>query len=246
MVLRVEPLDLLPPGSSRRPQTTDGGGSPRGLRRSDLRLGDEHFVVLSYLSGGESVLSNLSPSESAVARAAAAGLGNAEIAAQRGCSRFTVQNQLASAYRKLGVSSRSELTALLARHGAVKADLGIGIEAFSTELLEAASASSSAEGALEALHSIVATCWSLLEQFEADGRTYLIARANPPEVRSLTPRERAVVERAALGHSNKAIAYELGLSAGTVGNYLMRAQRKLGARSRVALIRMFNVPAAGK
>jgi len=195
MVLRVEPLDLMPPESSRRAQATDSGSSLRGLRRSDLHLGGEHLVVLSYLSGGESVLAKLSSAEAAVARAAAAGFGNAEIAAQRGCSRFTVQNQLASAYRKLGVYSRAELTALLARQG-------------------------------------------------ADGKAYLIARVDLPEVRLLTPRERAVVELAALGRSNKAIAYELGLSAGTVGNYLMRAQRKLGARSRVALIRMFNVPAA--
>lgn len=90
---------------------------PKDLRRFDLRLGDEHFVVLSHVSEPEPVLMNLSPSESAVARAAAAGLTNAEIAANRGCSRFTIQNQLASIYKKLGVSSRAELAALLARQG---------------------------------------------------------------------------------------------------------------------------------
>jgi DNA-binding CsgD family transcriptional regulator len=91
------------------------GEVPRDLRRSDLRLGEEDFVVLSYVSESEPVLLDLSPSESAVVRAAAAGLTNAEIAVNRGCSPFTIQNQLSSAYRKLGVSSRAELTALLSR-----------------------------------------------------------------------------------------------------------------------------------
>ena len=115
--LRSEPR-LRTPRSvelSLRTEALRNGGSPRDLRRSDLLFGGEHFVVLSYVSEPEPELLNLSPSESAVVRAAAAGLTSAEIAANRRCSRFTVQNQLASAYKKLGVSSRAELTALLAR-----------------------------------------------------------------------------------------------------------------------------------
>lgn len=99
------------------------------------------------------------------------------------------------------------------------------------------------EEALEAWHALVDARWSLVDRFESDGRRYLIARPNPPRpppIRPLTARERAVVALVALGRSNKLIAYELGLSVGTVGNYVTRAQQKLGMTSRAALIRMFH------
>jgi DNA-binding NarL/FixJ family response regulator len=53
----------------------------------------------------------------------------------------------------------------------------------------------------------------------------------------LTPRERQVAEFAAIGHSNKEIAYELGVSASTVGVLLMRAASKLGVASPADLVR---------
>ncbi len=60
----------------------------------------------------------LSAAERAVARDAARGLSNQEIARRRGRSQRTIANQLASVFRKLGVSSRAELTARFARsHG---------------------------------------------------------------------------------------------------------------------------------
>lgn len=53
----------------------------------------------------------LSPAEHAVVRLALRGLRNVDIAQARGASPRTVRNQLAAAYAKLGVSSRSELAA---------------------------------------------------------------------------------------------------------------------------------------
>ena len=88
--------------------------APRDLRSTELVLGTERFVVLSFASPPKARLPGLSRAESAVVRAASTGLTSAEIAAHRGSSVFTVQNQLASAYRKLGVYSRGELVALLA------------------------------------------------------------------------------------------------------------------------------------
>ena len=90
--------------------------------------------------------------------------------------------------------------------------------------------------------ALVSGRWSLVDRFESDGRTFLIAKPNPPRppaVGRLTPRERAVVALAALGRSNKLIAYELGLSLSSVGTYLQRAQRRLGVSSRAALVREF-------
>jgi DNA-binding CsgD family transcriptional regulator len=58
----------------------------------------------------------LTAAENEVLACAAAGLSNAEIARRRGKSLRTIANQLASAYRKLGVSGRQEVLAQL-NHG---------------------------------------------------------------------------------------------------------------------------------
>ena len=55
-------------------------------------------------------------------------------------------------------------------------------------------------------------------------------------MRDLTPRERAVVKCAATGARNKEIAWQLGISEGTVKFYLFRAYRKLRVDNRVGLI----------
>ncbi len=55
----------------------------------------------------------LTDAEYDVARDAIEGFSNAEIARRRGRSARTVANQLASIYRKLGVTSRAELAAIL-------------------------------------------------------------------------------------------------------------------------------------
>jgi DNA-binding CsgD family transcriptional regulator len=93
--------------------------------------------------------------------------------------------------------------------------------------------------AVETWRALVAGRWSLVEQFESDGRRYLVARRNEvlvPDPRALTPRERAVAHAAALGKSNKLIAYELGLCPSTVATHISTAARKLGVASRSALV----------
>jgi DNA-binding NarL/FixJ family response regulator len=94
------------------------------------------------------------------------------------------------------------------------------------------------DGALELWHALVAGRWSLLDRFESDGRRYLVARRNDDEVRDprgLTTREQQIAARAALGHSNKLIAYELGVSPSTVATFLTRALKKLGCTTRAEL-----------
>src|SRR5215471_7999333 len=59
----------------------------------------------------------------------------------------------------------------------------------------------------------------------------------------LTPGEQRVAELAAAGLSNKQIAEQLYLSAGTVGVQLSRAYAKLGVRSRAQLARRLGAPA---
>jgi DNA-binding CsgD family transcriptional regulator len=102
------------------------------------------------------------------------------------------------------------------------------------------------DDAVAAWRALVNGRWSLVDHFDRDGRRYLIARPNAPGTRAhaaLTEREREVVSYAALGHANKLIAYELGLPESTVSTELSRAAKKLGARSRLELVRMF---AAGR
>lgn len=88
---------------------------------------------------------------------------------------------------------------------------------------------------------LIAARWSLVDHFESDGRRYLVARRNDlvdVGEAALSPRELQAVAFAALGHSNKLIGYEMGVSPLTVGALLHRAARKLGARSRAQLIQL--------
>ncbi len=89
--------------------------------------------------------------------------------------------------------------------------------------------------ALREWRALVDGRWSLVDQFDSDGRRYLLARRNEPFVASfeaLSTRERQVASYASFGHSNKVIAYELGISHSTVRVLVARAAAKLGAKSR--------------
>jgi DNA-binding NarL/FixJ family response regulator len=59
------------------------------------------------------VLAALSRSEQLVALDAVSGLSNAAIASNRKRSVRTIANQLASIYRKLGITSRAELALIV-------------------------------------------------------------------------------------------------------------------------------------
>jgi DNA-binding CsgD family transcriptional regulator len=86
--------------------------------------------------------------------------------------------------------------------------------------------------------ALVAGRWSLVDHFDTDGRRFVVAHRNdaiPPDGRALTLRERQVLAYAAIGHSNKQIAYDLGLATSTVGWHLARARSKLRLPSLAAL-----------
>lgn len=89
-------------------------------RVATFQFGKTRFVVLSVPLANESAASDLSPSEREVA--ALARLSNAAIARRRGTAERTVANQMASILRKLRVSSRYGLVALLALSTHVNAD----------------------------------------------------------------------------------------------------------------------------
>lgn len=93
--------------------------------------------------------------------------------------------------------------------------------------------------ATELWQALVAGRWTLVDWIDRDGRRFYVARQNDPRVakhHALSTRERQVIGYAVLGHSNKLIAYELGVSPSTVANHLSTAAAKLGIRSRAALV----------
>jgi DNA-binding NarL/FixJ family response regulator len=96
------------------------------------------------------------------------------------------------------------------------------------------------ENALEVWRALLDGHFSLVDCFDFEGRRYLVARLNDAHeraLRALSEREIEVVSLAALGHPNKIIACELGLTMSRVAMELASAIRKLGVRSRIDLIR---------
>jgi DNA-binding NarL/FixJ family response regulator len=81
----------------------------------------------------------------------------------------------------------------------------------------------------------------LLQAFRSIPAPNIQKTLNAP---NLTVRELQVVERAATGKTNRAIALELRLSEHTVKNYLFRAFDKLGVGSRIELL--FYLTVAGR
>lgn len=100
------------------------------------------------------------------------------------------------------------------------------------------------DGATERWRPLVVSRWSLLDDFDSDGKHFVLAVENSPPTRpprkDLSQREHEVLTQAHMGHSNKVIAYELGLSDSTVRVLLHRAGRKLGASTRAETIARFD------
>jgi DNA-binding CsgD family transcriptional regulator len=86
---------------------------PPGLTATRTVIGDEEVLVLSFPLAPIELPPTLTAAEKAVVGDVARGATNAEIAKARGRSTRTIANQLASVYRKLGVSGRAELSARL-------------------------------------------------------------------------------------------------------------------------------------
>lgn len=98
---------------------------------------------------------------------------------------------------------------------------------------------------LASWQALVAGRYTLLGRADSDGRRYVMAYENAPNVRDprgLSELEAAVAELARHGHAQKLIAYELELTVGTVGGLLSRIYRKLGIASRAELVTRLATP----
>lgn len=106
-------------------------------------------------------------------------------------------------------------------------------------------ARSNEDEALELWQGLVAGRWSLIEQFDSDGRRFMVARRNDPQVtdpRALSLRERQVLAYVAMGHPAKLIAYALGVAPSLVSLTRRTAMRKLGLKTTVDVVRLFAGP----
>ena len=102
--------------------------------------------------------------------------------------------------------------------------------------------------ALETWQGLVRGRWSLVDWFDTDGRRFVLAKPNAPNIgdpRGLTVREAQVATYAALGDSGKIIGYRFGLSASGVSRLLKSAMRKLGVNTQAQLVeKMRGLPPA--
>ena len=95
------------------------------------------------------------------------------------------------------------------------------------------------EEALRIWKGLVRGRWSLVDWFDTDGRRFVLAKPNPPNVRDprgLTEREAQVATFASYGDSSKLISYRLGLSESHVSKTLKDARRKLGVKTKAQLV----------
>ncbi|MFN2570929.1 MAG: helix-turn-helix transcriptional regulator [Gemmatimonadales bacterium] len=113
-----------------------------------------------------------------------------------------------------------------------------------TAQFETAGAEDAPASHAELWDALVSGRWSLIDcEDREDGRRLLLLRRND-RVRPLTPREREVARRVAIGQSNKAIAIDLGITSSGVARLLGRALRKLGLETRLQLVMLLPGSAA--
>lgn len=94
-------------------------------------------------------------------------------------------------------------------------------------------------GALEAQGPTQAETFQLVDQFERDGKHFVVAYVTDDQVPlrdvPLSIQESRVAHYLVGGWSAKRIAYQLGIKPGTVANYAHRIYKKLGVRGRMDL-----------
>jgi ATP/maltotriose-dependent transcriptional regulator MalT len=87
-------------------------------------------------------------------------------------------------------------------------------------------AANDTEQIIRTLKGLVDARWTLVDHYDRGGKRYVLARENalkPLGPARLSEREQQVAALAALGRSNKLIAYELGLAHPTVRVLMARA-----------------------
>ena len=88
---------------------------PVGLGAYRFEIDDSEYAILEWpLPKATEAPGLLTSAERTVVELVLAGCSNLEVATRRGRSIHTIANELASAYKKLGITSRAELAARVA------------------------------------------------------------------------------------------------------------------------------------
>lgn len=98
---------------------------------------------------------------------------------------------------------------------------------------------SNPDEALRLWEAMVRGRWSLVDWFDTDGRRFVLARPNTPNLgdpRGLTEREHQAVTYVSHGESQKLVGYRLGLSPQRISYLLKCAMHKLNVKTRAQLI----------
>ena len=101
--------------------------------------------------------------------------------------------------------------------------------------------------ALEAWTCLADGRWSMVDWFDTDGRRFVLALPNAPEVsdpRQLNPRERVVAAYVAQGDSVKMVGYRLGLSKSAASRAVRGLIKKLGVKTQAQLVAQLRALAA--
>lgn len=155
-----------------------------------------------------------------------------------------------SASRRTEAVLRPDGTLLHAEREAKESDVRLELRRATTALERARSREGRRDVELTTRQwkPLVLSRWSMLDEFDSDGRRFVVAVDNrAPTATShaaLSEREHQVLTFALLGHSNKVIAYELGLSDSTVRVLLHRASLKLDAKTRRETIERYRAMVA--
>jgi DNA-binding CsgD family transcriptional regulator len=110
-----------------------------------------------------------------------------------------------------------------------------------SELLAARHGTSDPDALITAWRALVAGRWSLIDTFDTDGKRFFVLRKNEPTAPGpplLSPVQRAISAYIAMGHSNKAIAYHLGLSESSISRAVTEVCTLLGVASREQLAQL--------
>ncbi len=90
----------------------------------------------------------------------------------------------------------------------------------------------------EIFSGILSGEWMIVSYFDQNGYRHLLIEKNSKPQLGLSKKEREVLKLVILGHSNKFIALDLGMSSSTVATHIKRTLEKLGLHSRSEIIKL--------
>jgi DNA-binding CsgD family transcriptional regulator len=171
---------------------------------------------------------------------------------QRFAERLARRISQAHRLRRAIADQSAKMTAILTTDGRIAHAEGAGSKRVVRERLRSAvlrrekarSAARRGESdeAIELFEGLIDGRFTVVDRFDSDGRRFLVAFENPPEIavlRALTAREREILRRAVEGEPLKRIALDLGITPGAAAAYLVAARKKTGLRTREEMVRWF-------